>query len=92
MKRNILRFFVCVIVLWTYRVRLNGTHRIPPMGRPLFTGRQPTGLKVRLLNMKPLSAEAVNDSAIFLTGTKNPDTDEYQLLQVFIVDRTDNSF
>ena len=39
-----------------------------------------------------LSAEAVNDSAIFLTGTKNPDTDEYQLLQVFIVDRTDNSF
>ena len=36
-----------------------------------------------------LSAEAVNDSAIFLTGTKNPDTDEYQLLQVFIVDRTD---
>ena len=27
-----------------------------------------------------LSAEAVNDSAIFLTGTKNPDTDEYQLL------------
>ena len=36
-----------------------------------------------------LSAEAVNDSAIFLTGTKNPDTDEYQLLQVFIVDRTE---
>ena len=39
-----------------------------------------------------LSAEAINDSAIFLTGTKNPGTDEYQLLQVFIVDKTDNSF
>lgn len=39
-----------------------------------------------------LSAEAVNNSAIFLTGTKNPGTDEYQLLQVFIVDKTDKSF
>ena len=28
-----------------------------------------------------LSAEAINDSAIFLTGTKNPGTDEYHALQ-----------
>ncbi len=52
-KKYIAVLFVCVIVLWTYRVRLNGTHTEFHRWVGLsFTGRQPTGLKVRLLNMK----------------------------------------
>ncbi len=73
-------------------MRLNGTHTEFHRWVGLFYRRQPNWFESQTSKYEILSAEAVNDSAIFLTGTKNPDTDEYQLLQVFIVDRTDNSF
>ena len=39
-----------------------------------------------------ISGEVVGDSVVLLTGTKNPGTDAYQLLQAFIVEQTEDTF
>lgn len=39
-----------------------------------------------------IHGEVCNNAAIFLTGTKNPDTDSYQLLQTFVVNKNDNGY
>ena len=39
-----------------------------------------------------ICSEAHGDSVVFLTGTKNPGTDSYQLLQAFVVKKNDGRF
>lgn len=39
-----------------------------------------------------ICGEAHGDSVVFLTGTKNPGTDSYQLLQAFVIKKNDEGF
>ncbi len=39
-----------------------------------------------------IRGEVHNDTVVFLTGTKNPGTDSYQLLQVFVVEKNDSVY
>lgn len=39
-----------------------------------------------------ICGEAHGDTVVFLTGTKNPGTDSYQLLQAFVVQKNDDGY
>ena len=48
--------------------------------------------KQRTTYYEIIYSEVCNNAVVFLTGTKNPGTDSYQLLQTFVVNKNDNGY